>query len=152
MLRVLGIALAGALVLSAGSTEHKRKRLTKENYIAAVGHATGDIGDRLFHEVVDFEMPGAWPPSGDDWLRSERRLRVEIEHLADRLERLDPPAEVAETHASWISSLRNCAVRLRKLEGSSPLDGVIVAREMKPCFDGHREICDRFYAKDYSFS
>lgn len=151
MIRLLEVAIAGALVLSTGLPEHQR--LTKEKYVAAVERATpGRTADQLLHEVVDFEMPGTWPPSGDAWLRSEQRLRGEIERFAERLERLSPPAEVAEIHAAWISSLRDCAVRFRELEGSSPLDGVIVAREMKPCFEAHREVCDRFYARDYSFS
>jgi hypothetical protein len=150
MIRLLGVALAGALVFSA-SPEHQR--LTKGEYVAAVQRATpGLTADRLLHQVIDFQLPGTWPPSGEEWLRSEQRLHGEIEQFADRLERLDPPAEVAEIHSAWISSLRDCAVRVQELEDSSPLDGVIAAREMEPCFEAHRKICDRFYARDYSFS
>jgi hypothetical protein len=151
MIRLFGVALAGALMLSAGSSEHQR--LTKEKYVAAVERATGgQAADQLLHQVVGFEMPGTWPPSAKEWLRSERRLHGEIERFADRLERLDPPVEVATIHTAWISSLRDCAARLRNLEGSSPLDGVVVARAMKPCFDRHQEICDWFYARGYSFA
>jgi len=150
MIRLLGVALAGALALSPASSGHTQ--LTKEQYLAAIESAIASPdADRLFHQVVSVESRGIWPPSRADWLRSNRRLRSEIELVANRLERLAPPADVAELHADWISSLRSCAARLRKLEDASPLDALIAAREIQPCLDAHREICERFYENDYEF-
>jgi hypothetical protein len=150
MIRLLGVALAGVVAISPASSEHRE--MTKAQYVAAVESAIGgrDV-DRLWHDVVDFEMPSPWPASREDWLRSEQSLRTEIDLVADRLERLTPPAEVSSIHAAWISSLRSCAGRFRKLEGESPVDALIVAKEARPCLERHAEICDRFYAKDYSF-
>lgn len=130
MLRLLGVGLVAALVLAAGAAG--REPLTEQEYLSALEHAIDGVPDR-------------------DWLSADPRLGDEVEQFVRRLERLQPPANVVEIHAAWIASLRDCVLRYRKLEGSSPLDGVIVAREMKPCFDRHREICDRFYEKGYSF-
>jgi hypothetical protein len=150
MIRLLGVAVAGTLVLSPASAGHTQ--LTKELYLAGVERAIeSPAADRLFHEVVGVESRGTWPQSRGDWLRANRRLPEEIERVAEGLERLTPPTEVAAIHADWISSLRSCAARFRKLEAASPLDALIAEREVPPCLDSHSEICDRFYAKDYSF-
>ena len=130
MLRLLALGVVVALVLAAGAAG--REPLTKQEYLAALEQAIDGVPAR-------------------DWLSADPRLGDEVEQFVRRLERLQPPAEVAEIHTAWIASLRDCASRYQRLERSSPLDGVIVARELKPCFDRHREICDRFYAKGYAF-
>jgi hypothetical protein len=150
MIRLFGVALAGALALSPASAG--QIQLTKDQYLTAIERAIAvPDADRLFDEVVGVESRSTWPQSRADWLRSNRRLRSEMERVANRLGSLPPPAEVAEIHADWISSLRTCAARFRRLEDESPLDALIAAREIQPCLDAHREICERFYAKDYSF-
>lgn len=149
MLRVFVVAIIGAVLLSAGPTE--AKRLTKQQYLAAAASATNEpVITRLSDQVIEFEFPGT-PPSHAQWLAQERRLRTEIARVADRLERLEPPADVAAVHVAWISSLRFCARQLEKLETASPLDPLIAERGLQPCFEAHRKVCDRFYARGYSF-
>jgi hypothetical protein len=149
MLRLIVLALAAATLLSAGPTQ--AKQLTKREYIAAANRATGaPVLDRLSARALDFELPGQ-SPTRTHWLQAERRLRTELDHVADRLEVLDPPAEVASIHAAWVSSLRSCAQRLQQLETTSPLDPLIAERQMEPCFAAHSRVCDRFYARGYSF-
>jgi hypothetical protein len=152
MVRSLGVVLMAGLALSAAAGSAEQRRLTKEQYVAAVEHATdGLAADRLLHQVVDFEMQGKWPPSRTAWLQAEQRLRSEIERLADRLASLDAPLDVAEVHAAWVATLRICAAQFGELESASPLDSVIVTGEMKPCFDAYRKVCERLYARNYSF-
>jgi len=148
MLRVLVVALAGAALLAAGPTQ--AERLTKQEYVAAATRATnGPALDRLSARALDFDLPGQ--ATHAQWLRAERRLRAELTRAADRLQRLAPPVEVASIHAAWISSLRFCAQRLGRLETTSPLDPLVVEQQMTPCFVAHSRVCDRFYARDYSF-
>jgi hypothetical protein len=132
MLRLIVVAFVGAALLSAGPTQ--AGRLTKQEYLAASSEATdAAAADQLSAQVLDFEFPGR-SPTHARWLEAERRLRTEVDRVADRLERLDPPAEVASIHAAWVSSLRFCAQRLQELETTSPLDPLIAERQMEPCF------------------
>jgi hypothetical protein len=150
MLRLLAAGLAGALVLGGAASE--KPRLTKAEYLTALTRITiAPATDGLEARVIDFDLPGAGPASRRMWLQSERRLRSETERVADQVEALRPPADVEGAQAAYVSSLRFCAGQLARLERASPIDPVIVERELQPCFAAHRRACERYFERHYSW-
>jgi hypothetical protein len=177
MLRILAVAIAGVLVLASGPAEAGRS--DKEKYVAGVkGSVDADRVDRLFDEVVNSQYlcalqerePRSSGPIcgtdtrtavGLDWLRSERRLYSDMQGFLDVLGGMDPPDEVARLHVQWLTAIRRCASRLKRLESAfDPVDNLDVidafekevAREMDWCFDRFAEIIPAFEEKGYVFT
>jgi len=122
MFRMLGFGLVAVLVLVIGPAE--RAPLTKVEYVALVRAAGKDVDDlRLFEEVVNSDVlhcrvchPDPGTAYGSAWLRSERRLREQVDEVSSRLGAVRPPAAVVGLHREWISALQSCSARLRLLD------------------------------------
>jgi hypothetical protein len=167
MLRLLGIALVAALLLATAAAG--REPLTKQEYLSIVRSvADPKATDRLFDDVVNFTYVDnecsrlcSWDQatlSGEQWLRSERLLRGDIEALTTRLQAFRPPRDVALLHARWMVALNRCSESLRGLEAdqrryASGDFEMEVARRLKPaCFDRFNQIIPAFEAHGYEFA
>jgi hypothetical protein len=168
MIRMLAVVLVGVFVLVSGAAAAERS--AKERYIAGVkGSTDAEKVDRLFDEVVNYELDcvricgrDTRTSVGLDWLRSERSLYAEVQRAAVRLESLKPPQEVARLHVEWVSVIRKCAERMKRLESSlQPIDNLDVidafqkkvASEMgRWCFDRFCDVIPVFEEKGYVFS
>jgi hypothetical protein len=121
--------------------------------------------ERLFDDVVSFTYYNSdcsricrtdhATLGGEQWLRSERLLRRDIEAVMTRLQAFRPPQDIALLHARWIAALSRCSKSLRSLEhdrrryasGDFEME---VARRLKPaCFDRFNQIIPAFEARGY---
>lgn len=126
MLRILGVAVA-AVVLLANSAQGAP--LSRKEYIARVNEI-GRTPDPYtpFNQLANQRFihcrlcggPRDAVPHGTAWLRKEREFRTRALRLADRLQRLTPPKEIAGLHVQWLMEIRSCVARLDKLVSRVP--------------------------------
>lgn len=132
MLRVLGLGLAVAAVLvSVGPIE--QGRLTEARWDAALD---GSIDDQEVVRRLDDVLDISWGPcevlrpdcpddlhtaTGTEWIHGERRLRAEVDGIANSVDSLKAPLDKAREQADLVRALRRCSKRLRRLEADVPV-------------------------------